>query len=432
MRRIRVSDNQRFLVYEDGRPFFWLGDTAWEIFHRLTREEAEYYLENRRQKGFTVIQSVVLAEFDGLHTPNAYGEIPLFDDDPARPNEKYFEHVDFVIRLAAEKGLYIGLLPTWGDKVNQAWGVGPVIFNETTARAYGEWIGARYKDYPNVLWIIGGDRPEITNGVNFVPVWRAMAEGIQAATGGNAFFTYHPNGQRSSAMELHNEPWLHLNMWQSGHREHDIKVWDMITTDYQRTPIKPVLDAEPNYEDHPIDPFSRKWLPEYGRFRDHDVRKQLYRSVLAGGCGVTYGHHSVWQFYTPERKPVNFPEPFWIEALDRPGASQLIHLRRLMESRPFLTRIPDQSLLVSEPGEGAYHVQATRDANGSYAMIYIPTADQAVRVNMEKLGSSSVKATWYDPRTGQSTFITRTHGASVCEFITPKVGPDWVLVLDAT
>ena len=431
MRRVKVSENQRFLVYEDGKPFFWLGDTAWELFHRCTREEAEYYLENRRQKGFTVLQAVILAEFDGIRVPNAYGDLPLIGDDPTRPNENYFRYVDEVITLAAQNGLYIGLLPTWGDKVNLMWGAGPVIFDEEKARAYGEWVGARYRDYPNILWVNGGDRPEEANGQDYKPVWRALAEGILAGTQGMAFITYHPMGQRSSAMPFHEEDWLHMNMWQSGHMARDLPSWEWITQDFTRTPAKPVLDGEPNYEDHPINPFTRAWLPEYGRFRAYDVRKQSYRSVFAGACGVTYGHHSVWQMVTAERKPVNFPEPYWIEALDRPGAAQIVHLRRLMESRPYLSRIPDQSLLLSEPGDGPYHVQATRDEEGCYAMIYIPTADQTVRIDMSRLGGSRVRASWYNPRSGAMTVGVTVQDASVSEFTSPVEGPDWVLVLDS-
>ena len=91
---IRVSENRRFLVTETGVPFFWLGDTAWELFHRLTREEAQFYFAARQRQRFTVIQAVALAEFDGLNTPNAYGERPLHDNDPTRPNEAYFAYVD--------------------------------------------------------------------------------------------------------------------------------------------------------------------------------------------------------------------------------------------------------------------------------------------------------------------------------------------------
>ena len=75
--RLIVSENNRFLIFEDGTPFFWLGDTAWELFHRLTKNEAEQYLKNRLEKGFTVIQAVILAELDGLNIPNTEGEKPL-------------------------------------------------------------------------------------------------------------------------------------------------------------------------------------------------------------------------------------------------------------------------------------------------------------------------------------------------------------------
>ncbi|MBX5439675.1 MAG: DUF4038 domain-containing protein, partial [Thermoflavifilum sp.] len=115
--RLRVSDNHRYLVYADGEPFFWLGDTAWELFHRLSRDSCLMYLDDRAAKGFTVIQAVILAELDGLHTPNAEGHLPLIGDDPGRPDERYFEDVDWVIEQAARRGLYIAILPTWGDKV---------------------------------------------------------------------------------------------------------------------------------------------------------------------------------------------------------------------------------------------------------------------------------------------------------------------------
>src|SRR5690606_24976609 len=114
--RLKVSSNKRFLVRADGQPFFYLGDTAWELFHRLNREEADRYLQNRAEKGFTVIQAVVLAELDGLKTPNPYGDLPFHDNDPSRPNEAYFQHVDYIVDKAASLGLYIGMLPTWGDK----------------------------------------------------------------------------------------------------------------------------------------------------------------------------------------------------------------------------------------------------------------------------------------------------------------------------
>lgn len=119
---LRVAPNGRHLVDAQGKPFFYLGDTAWEIFSRLTREEAGGYLENRAAKGFTVIEAPVLPIFGRLETPNAYGQVPLHGQDPDRPNEAYFELVDYVIDAANARGLYFALAPTWGDKVSMtAW-----------------------------------------------------------------------------------------------------------------------------------------------------------------------------------------------------------------------------------------------------------------------------------------------------------------------
>ena len=425
MERIQVSVNKRFLVTESGKPFFWLGDTAWELFHRLNREQIETYLENRRQRGFNVIQAVVLAEFDGLRTPNAYGHIPLCGDDPTRPNESYFHLVDYVIHTAASKDLYIGLLPTWGDKVNPIWGTGPVVFNYDNARTYGKFLGARYRKETNIIWILGGDR----SGDSYEDLWASMAYGIEAGLGYSPLITYHPCGGLGSSEWFHETDWLDMNMWQSGHSQTDAPIWEMITTDYNRLPVKPVLDGEPNYEDHPIDPWTRKWLPEYGRFTDYDVRKQAYRSVFAGACGHTYGHHSVWQFWSLDRQPINYPMPTWDEAILRPGAAQLIHLKNLILSRPYLTRIPWQNLLVSEAGERGSHVRAIRCSDGSYAFVYFPIPEQTVEIDLRRL-AGPLRAWWYDPRNGRAHPIGEFGNRSTRKFTSPLTGPDWVLVLD--
>ena len=433
---LRVSDNHRFLQHADGAPFFWLGDTAWEIFHRLTREEAEFYLEKRRSQGFTVIQSVALAEFDGLRAPNAYGELPLVDLDPARPNEAYFRHVDWIVDRAAEKGLCIGLLPTWGDKVvRDAWGDGPVIFDAANAQVYGRWLGRRYGSRPNVVWILGGDRPAVWQEKDdYRPVWRAMAAGIREGAGIKPLITYHPSGGETSrtSRHLHGEDWLDVHMMQSGHGGgHDVPVWQWVAEDYALEPAKPVLDGEPNYEDHPVNPWP-SWDPANGYYRDHDVRKQLYRSVFAGGCGVTYGHHAMWQFNDPaKRRPVNYPDRPWREAIDRPAANQVIHLRRLIESRPFFTRVPDQDILAFDPGQRGSHVQATLDAAGRYAFIYAPNT-QTIDVRMDAVAGAHASAWWFNPRDGGEIGLGVFPTSGVRFFTTPTHAPDWVLVLDAT
>ena len=428
--KIQVSENRRFLATETGEPFFWLGDTAWELFHRLTREEAVAYLETRRRQGFNVIQAVALAEFDGIRAPNAYGELALIEEDPTRPNEAYFRHVDFIIDTAAAKGLYVGLLPTWADKVTPMWGAGPQIFTVDNARVYGRWLGERYKDRTNLLWILGGDRPAHKDSDDYRPIWRAMAAGIDEGTGAHPFKTYHPWGGHSTAEELHEEAWLDLNMMQSGHGSgRSTPVWEMIERDYALLPVKPTLDAEPNYEDHPISPWPT-WNPANGYFRDHDVRQQSYRSVFAGGCGVTYGHQSIWQFCGERHAPINHADRTWQAALDRPGAAQMVHLRRLMESRPFFSRIPDQSVLLDNPTERGSHMRATRDERGGYAFVYTPLP-QPVTLRLDWAQGDQVRAWWYNPRTGGAAIIGAFAAPGPVRFDPPVDGPDWVLVLDA-
>ena len=171
--RVVVSPNGHYLQYEDGTPFFWLGDTGWELFHRLNYKEIERYLDNRSRKGFTVIQAVLLAEFNGLRVPNQNGDVPFHNLDPTKPNENYFRFADSVVQLAAAKNLVMGLLPTWGDKVTPNWGEGPVVFDSVNAYTYGLWLGKRYAAAQHVVWILGGDRPPVRgDSQDWRPVWR--------------------------------------------------------------------------------------------------------------------------------------------------------------------------------------------------------------------------------------------------------------------
>ncbi len=425
--RVTISDNRRFLIREDGKPFFYMGDTAWELFHRLDREEAELYLKDRASKGFTVIQAVALAELDGLNTPNPYGHKPLIDNDPTKPNEDYWKHVDFIVETANRLGLFIGMLPTWGDKWHPKWGVGPRIFNPENARQYGAWIAQRYRQR-DIIWILGGDRCPETD--EHYAIIRAMAQGIRSQVGRTQLMTYHPWGGRSSSHFFHNDDWLDFNMLQSGHGfNHDN--WRRIASDYARTPVKPCMDGEPGYEDIPPYVPSSGFDPNHGRLQAYDVRKYAYWALFAGAHGHTYGCNNIWQMWAPGREPVIHARQPWYESIKLPGSTQVPYARRLLLSRPFLNRIPDQSILACEAGEGSEHIAATRASDGSYAMVYIPRVKQ-VQVHMDKIAGRQAVAWWFDPRTGKAqrigTFATR----GVQEFSPPPAtdGGDWVLVLD--
>ncbi len=427
---LKVSENRRFLLTADGAPFFWLGDTAWELFHRLDREEATHYLETRARQGFNVIQAVALAELDGLAEPNPFGELPLEGNDPRRPNEAYFAHVDHVIAEAARLGLYVALLPTWGDKWNKRWGVGPEIFDEENAAVFGEWLGRRYAGR-NIVWVVGGDRPVDTPAHR--AILQAMAQGLRRGDGGRHLITFHPSGNRGSSEWFHNAPWLDFNMRQNGHAIEFTGRYANTRADYDRHPVKPVLDGEPVYEDHPID-FK---APTLGHTTATDVRRPLYWNLFGGAFGHTYGHHSVWQMHEPGRQPVNHPLMTWREALEQPGAWQMRHGRRLMESRPFLSRVPYDDLLVTGPvatampGAGRYRFVATRERDGAFAMVYAP-ATRPFTVRMHLVSGGTVRAWWFNPRDGTAERIGEFPAAGERTFLPPRPGDDldWVLVLD--
>ncbi len=428
--KLKVSDNNRYLVTEEGTPFFYMADTAWELFHRCDRQEADFYLKKRASQGFNVVQAVALAELDGLNTPNAYGHTPLLNNDPKTPNNAYFEHVDHIIKKADSLNLYIALLPTWGDKVfKNNWGKGPEIFTPENARVFGNWIGKRYADYDNIIWIIGGDRNP-REGSSDVEIWNQLAEGIAGSAGGydNTLMSFHPqpNAPGGSSTWFHYQPWLDFNMHQTGHCP-DQATYRHINHDYLLAPTKPTVDGEPLYEDHP-NCFNAK---ELGHSLPEAIRRIMYSNVFAGAMGQTYGCHDVWQMYKTDKEAINQPLRPWPIALDLPMANQMRHLKNLMLSRPYLGRIPDQSVIVSaQPGKYE-DVIATRDEAGSYAMVYFPIG-QPIELDITALKGDKFTTWWYDPRTG-SAFKNPVSIDSKKVAITPPSsgkGHDWILVID--
>ncbi|WP_404423379.1 DUF4038 domain-containing protein [Nibricoccus sp. IMCC34717] len=451
---LEVAPGGHHLQTTGGKSFFWLGDTGWKIIQSATREECMFYLDTRARQGFTLIQTMLLAENESVTVPNSQGDLAFVDGDPLRPNERFFEHAHWVINEAAKRGLYVALVPAWGDKLTAPWGTGPRIFrndNLPVARAYGEYVGRKFRDCSNIVWLVGGDRPVKLKGLqndflqrlgkeagfgpdqDWTPIWTAMVEGLQAGLGRDPLTLYHPQGgEFSSSQQLQGVGWLDMNGMQSGHGGgFDQPVWEWIARDFALTPAKPTLDIEPNYEDCPYNPWP-SWDPSTGYFTDHDVRKQCYRSVLAGGAGVTYGHHAVWQLAGKGREPVLFVQQGWVQALDRPGGRQLVHLRTLLEKFPIADRVPDQTMVVAQPGaDRRLQCVAGRDRSGRWALVYVPDHDLTVTVDLGVLSGPRVQVGWYDTRSGFTYPAEVRVGGGRMAFTSPNHGPDWVLVLQS-
>lgn len=433
LQQLMVSANKHHLVTTDGKPFFWLGDTGWELFHKLNKEDATAYFKKRATQGFNVIQAVALAELDVLHVPNANGDLPFLDTAFLIPNEKYFQYIDSLIDIAASYHLYIALLPAWGDKLfKDFWGKGPEIFTPASIFNYGKWIGHRFKNKTNIIWIIGGDRDPRPNSED-VAAWRALAKGVAAGIGNknNALMTFHPQpkGTGSSSQWFQKDDWLSLNMLQTGHCR-DTEVWETVSNDYNNTPTKPVVNGESIYEEMAVC-FNAK---ELGYASAYDTRKAAYLSVFAGACGHTYGCSPVI-FFGDKGSNVFANLHGWKEALDFTGANEMQYLRRLIESRPMLDRIPDQTILMKAGSCGAERIQATRGRD--YAFVYSAFGRRIV-IKAKAITGKKITANWYNPRTGKATLIGVFNNDRQLVFTpplpvaspVPSQKEDWVLVVD--
>ncbi len=432
---LQVAPGGRYFQYADGRPFFWLGDTAWLLFSRLTREEAETYLENRHSKGFNVVQAMVLHSVDDV---NAYGAAALVDENPGQPRTTtgadpakegeydFWDHVDWIVDKAAEKGLYVGMVAAWGSIADSG------KLNENNVEAYTRFLVKRYGDRPNIVWITGGD----THGNENTVVWQRMGE-LFHALDPDSMVTFHPFGRTQSSTWFHQEPWLTFNMFQSGHRRYDQDDspepkgednWRYVAEDRAKQPPKPTIDGEPSYEGIPQglhDPSQPYWTAD-------DARRYAWWSVFAGAAGHTYGHSAIMQMHKAGDGPGSYGvRETWEEALDAPGAGQMQHLKDLILSRSYLDRVPDQSLIAGENGERYDRVIATRGHD--YAYFYTYTG-RAFSVRLGVLPTAKVRAFWYDPRTASRQEIGKFDNQGTQPFDPPgepAPGNDWTLVLDA-
>jgi hypothetical protein len=409
-----VSQNKHYIL-KDGKPFFWLGDTAWNLFARLTREEVDTYFKTRSEQGFTVIQASAAELGERNITGNAYGEKPVIDRDLTKPNEKYFEFVDYVIDKAEQYHLTIALLPTWG--------AGAQKFDESNATIYATWVAKRYKNKTNLIWILGGDNDP--GREHNVAVWKAMGTAIMKETDGKALISYHAKPNRLGSAEwFRNESWFSFNVFQNGHcRDED--VYSKMLPAWSALPLKPEIDAEPIYEDHPVC-FN---VQDLGTSSAYDVRKYAYLDLFSGAFGHTYGCHDVWQMYDAKHPPINGAHYFWQAALTLPGATQMQYVRKLMESHPYLDRVPDQSAVVENNNTPGERVQATR--GNDYIFVYSAWG-KPFTVVASKISGTQLNAYWFNPRDGKVTNIGTVPGNQDNKFSPPSrgYGKDWVLVLD--
>jgi hypothetical protein len=368
---------------------------------------------------------------------NAYGDSALHNKDVSTPNttpgnsfsnEKeydFWDHMDYVIGEAEKRGIYMALVPVWGGNIKHV--------SETQAKKYATFLANRYKNKSNIIWLNGGD----IKGSDGLNQWNIIGNTIRSIDK-NHLIGFHPRGRNSSSAWFHNEPWLDFNMFQSGHRSYAQDTlsnetlhygednWRYANDDYKLKPTKPTFDGEPSYEDIPYG------LHEANQpyWEDYEVRRYAYWSVFAGGCGFTYGHNSVMQFYTPGDSGISyFPKVKWQDGLTAPGASQMQYLKKLILSKSYFNRVPAQEL-VADNGDKYNYVAATM--GNDYAMLYVYNG-RNFKVNIHKLKFYPSKATWFNPGTGEKKMIATGRNEVSDRYDPPgelKDGNDWILILE--
>ena len=463
--RLRVSHvNPHLLETVKGVPVFLNNYTAWQLIKNGTREEIAELITICKKQKFNMISSVLFNApafvRDSLGNPDPLMPDTTPGNDPKVPGQyDYWDHVDYVIDLAAVNGMYISLHPTWGNWVSGSYN-GPatndkIIFNKTNAYKYGVWLGQRYGKKDNLLWMIGGDRSaiyDLKDGLHdYRGVWRAMAEGLAdgvnsvdnqdgEADYSNVLISYHPRKWAPNSSEwFHNDVWLAFNSVQDTPYDQVVS----IPHDYNLIPVKPTFLFEGRYE---------------GATSAWAVRYQAYQTVLAGGFGNTYGS-DIWQF------PSN-----WRELAILPGARQMAHLytvaRGIWTDAQFLDRMPDQVLIIGDQGDTkgdgmtvgdgdggptsgkkaiatSDRVTAMRGGNGEWAMVYSANG-RDISLDLTRLYSGNMDVYWFNPRNGMwrvndkefskpTPFLTGLiTGGGNHVFEAPDIpgpGNDWVLIL---
>lgn len=430
--KLRVSGNQKYLQNGD-KPFFWMGDTAWLLFHQLTLEESYIYLKNRKEKGFNVI----LADF--IHQKNQVnvdGSSALINEDYTTPNLEgsFWTHIDQVISMAEELGLYMGLLPVWGSSI-----VKGGHLNQDNVEKYTDFITTRYANRPNIIWITGGDvRADVS-----LPVFVKMGEMMKKANP-EYLVGYHPFGRTSSSIWLNEQKWLDFNMFQSGHRRYDqasLGAWDdnkvaegyfgednwrYVLRDHGMTPLKPTLDGEPSYEQI-LQGLHDESQPYW---EAPDVRRYAYWSVFAGAMGHTYGDNSVMQFYKDRsQKGAYGAKDLWYEAIHHVGSSHMKHLVELMQSVDFMSGRPAEELLLSIQKEKYGRVCVFAAQNFIFCYDY---TGNGFKLDLSGYSGKNLEGYWFDPTTGVYSYFDKMSNKKEIEVVPlkrPEGGNDWVLVV---
>jgi len=418
---LKLSASRRYLVDANGSPFFWLADTAWNGAIQATGQEWSRYLADRKAKGFTGVQ-FVMTQWRAAPQAGAFTPGP-----PLRVNPEFFQRMDRRFAAIRDAGLVALPVLLWAIASKNSVDPGYSLPNDQAIRL-ARYLVARYGAYP-LLWILGGDgdyRGEKAEK------WKQIGRAVFPPGRARRLVTMHPQGMQWPWEAFEDESWLDLLTYQSGHSNNDrSRGWNVVELPAlaaKLRQIRPVINAEPNYETH-LDYHDR--LP----ITDFQVRRAAYWSLLGHPpAGITYGAHGIWFWSRKpeiptahERSGVALP---WFDSIHLPGAAQMKILRDLFDSIEWWRLRPDSSLIADPPHDLSFrsHIGAAASDVGDLALLYLPDNPE-IEVRLDHL-VRPIRAQWVDPRTG-----VRYEAGSLpnrgSRALSPPGQGDWLLLLDA-
>ncbi len=412
---LRVEVTKRYLVDAASQPFLLNGDTAWSLLVQLTREEAELYLEDRRVRGFNaVLVNLIEHQYSNNAPLNRYGQGPFTTPgNYSTPNPLYFDHVDWVLRKAAEKGIVVMLVPSYTGCCGDGWYSEMAANGATAMLNFGRYLGQRYQSFANILWVHGGD----SNPANPSLVSQ-IAAGIREYDR-TSLNSAHTHWEQQAMAFWGSTSWMQVNNIYTYE-----PVYQLANQAYARADRMPFFLIESNYENEREAAVSR-------------IRTHAYHAVLSGATGHLFGNNPIWHFNAP-----NAPyqtSTTWQQALNSAGSRAMTHLRNLFAAHSWWALEPDSSntTLTGGLGSGQDRAVAARAGDSSYAITYMPNI-RTITVNLGQLSGPKVNARWYDPTNGNYATVTgSSFHVSGSQTFRPNGNnasgsSDWVLVLKST
>jgi hypothetical protein len=415
---LKVSANGRYFVDQAGTPFLYHADTPWLLPFRLTLDEAREYLIHQKGLGFTTLQ--VQMSFH-INEPNRDGQRPFADpNDFLTRNERYFDHIGRVVALADSLGLLLSVAPLWKGCCREGYGIDPDKPLQRNGLARNRWLGQylgkRFGQYPNILWIMGGDGDPGGDRA----VIEQMALGLREFAP-QQLICYHAATTHSSNDLFQYAPWLGFSMVYTYYRdtpngigvppEQVPQVYEVCLREYRKSDRMPFILGESQYENN--------MQPVPGT--PQQLRRQAYWALLSGAAGHAVGTNN-WEIL-----------PNWRELLRLPGLQSMKHLAALFGSIPWWTLRPDQDHRLSQAGYGRYgeadYITTAVSEDSTLAVSYFPTS-KPLTVNLKALKGTTRQARWMNAATGRITPVAPALLARPTARLAPPTPGDWVLVLE--